>query len=57
MRPKVYSAYSPQQGRWVWWVQWGAPLPTFFWTWGAALDFAIERALYLRHKNHVHLWV
>lgn len=28
----------------------------FFWTWEAALDFAVDQALRSRRINHIHLW-
>jgi hypothetical protein len=55
MRPRVWGQRSPL-GRWSWWVQAAGPLPVFFWTWEAALDYALDRVLEDRHVNHIHLW-
>lgn len=56
MRPRVYSQRSPL-GCWSWWVDYGSVLPVFFWTWEAAIDFALERVLDSKKVNHLHLWM
>lgn len=62
MRPRV-RGHRWLNGAWGWFVDWemraidgSYARSEFFWTWEAALDFAVERALYSSHKNHIHLW-
>lgn len=57
MRPRIKSSTTPT-GR-VWWVAWEHEtefIQTPFWTWPAALDFAVERVLDFKKINHLHLW-
>lgn len=43
--------------RWqVYWSQDGRMKHETFWTWPAALDFAMELVAEFRHRNHLHLW-
>jgi hypothetical protein len=68
MRPRiksqVYWLYVTRDHEvrlpWGWQVFWeleGKPKVTHFWTWPAAVDFALERVLDFRKINHPHLWM
>lgn len=68
MRPRIKAQILSLWGgpglighlHWGWQVFWtdftGKERVTHFWTWPAALDFAVERVLDFRKINHLHLW-
>lgn len=68
MRPRIKALVYTIHGtliepkpvlHWGWNVSWedkGKMIITHFWTWEAALDFAVERVLDFRKVNHLHLW-
>lgn len=63
MKPKIRGQHSWIADKWGWYVDWvnevptgKYPVTTFFWTWEAAMDFAVERAIHGLKRNHLHLW-
>lgn len=62
IRPKVFSQRDEVFGTvsWSWVVEWtdrtGRTFKPHFWTWPAALDFAVSVTFHLVHRGHAHLF-